>query len=55
MRTYLLSSSLLSEVSAPSAQGVLTPAEGKRYTDRSAGTSKIRESEEREAVLLPLT
>ena len=46
MRTYLLNSLLLSEVSALSPQDVVTQADGKKDNDRSEGTPKIREGDE---------
>ena len=46
MRTYLLSSLPLSEVYAFSSHGVVTQANGKKDTDRSAGVPKIPESDE---------
>ena len=46
MRTYLLSSLPLSEVSALSPRDVVTQADGKKDNDRSEGTPKIREGDE---------
>ena len=51
MRTYLLSSLPLSEVSTLSPQGVVTQADGKKDNDRSARTPKIRESDELKPIL----